>query len=133
MYVLPSSIFDILNGLTKIIDIFAIVIIAISIFQTLFIVFKSRFLYFTLTKDIRYKGPSEESKKNKVEIKNLIKGLLLALEFESANAIIKGGIFIAKSTASESFTNNFDDFVFFAGILSLRIAINQTLRRFGIR
>lgn len=43
------------------------------------------------------------------------KGWLLALEFESVNDVLKMGVYI------------------FVGILSVRIAINQTLRRISIK
>jgi hypothetical protein len=67
--------------------------------------------------------------------KNFIRGLLLALELESANAILKMGIFtslITQSSPSPPLSSlfNFNNFIFFVGVLSLRIAINQTLRRF---
>lgn len=71
--------------------------------------------------------------------KNFIKGLLLALELESANAILKMGIFTSLITQSSSFSllssssvSNFNNFIFFVAVLSLRIAINQTLRRFSM-
>ena len=73
--------------------------------------------------------------------KNFIRGLLLALELESANAILKMGIFtslITQSSSSSSLlsssssSSNFNNFIFFVAVLSLRIAINQTLRRFGM-
>jgi hypothetical protein len=69
--------------------------------------------------------------------KNFIRGLLLALELESANAILKMGIFTSLITQSfpssphlPSSLFNFNNFIFFVAVLSLRIAINQTLRRF---
>ena len=68
--------------------------------------------------------------------KNFIRGLLLALELESANAILKMGIFTSLITQSSpsppspSSLFNFNNFIFFVAVLSLRIAINQTLRRF---
>jgi hypothetical protein len=67
--------------------------------------------------------------------KNFIRGLLLALELESANAILKMGIFtslITQSSPSPPLSSlfNFNNFIFFVAVLSLRIAINQTLRRF---
>jgi hypothetical protein len=62
-----------------------------------------------------------------------MRGLLLALEFESANAILKKGVFTSILTgtirASTLYLNNF---IFFVGVFSVRIAIDQTLRRFSI-
>ncbi len=130
---LPSLIFDILDGLTKIIDIIAITIITISVLQFLVVAFQSKLSYFAFRKDDGRLERSYGKKKEKNSaIKNFIKGILLALEFESANAIIKLGIFMSKNTMPESFTNNFKDFAFFIGILLLKIAINQSLRRFRI-
>jgi hypothetical protein len=71
--------------------------------------------------------------------KSFVKGLLFALELESANAILKMGIFTASSVGlnplsvqsqavSQALASNF---LFFVVIISLRIAINQTLRRFS--
>ena len=71
--------------------------------------------------------------------KSFVKGLLFALELESANAILKMGIFTTSSVGlnplsvqsqavSQALASNF---LFFVVIISLRIAINQTLRRFS--
>jgi hypothetical protein len=66
---------------------------------------------------------------------NFIKGLLLALELESANAILKMGVFtsdlvgISTTSSTSSSTFGINNFIFFVGIFSLRIAINRTLRR----
>ncbi len=71
--------------------------------------------------------------------KSSVKGLLFALELESANAILKMGIFTTSSVGlnplsvqsqavSQALASNF---LFFVVIISLRIAINQTLRRFS--
>jgi hypothetical protein len=64
---------------------------------------------------------------------NFIKGLLLALELESANAILKIGVFTSSlvgiSTTASTSTFSINNFIFFVGIFSVRIAINQTLRR----
>jgi hypothetical protein len=64
---------------------------------------------------------------------NFIKGLLLALELESANAILKISVFTSSlvgiSTTSSTSPFSINNFIFFVGIFSVRIAINHTLRR----
>ena len=69
---------------------------------------------------------------------NFVSGLLFALELESANAILKLGLFTSMATGlSTSATTSpvpftiGNNFIFFVAVLSLRIAINQTLRRFS--
>jgi hypothetical protein len=73
--------------------------------------------------------------RRRVPRENFIRGLLLALEVESANAILKMGVFTSSLvgipiTSSSTFSIN--NFIFFVGIFSVRIAINQMLRRFDI-
>ncbi len=71
--------------------------------------------------------------------KSFVKGLLFALELESANAILKMGVFTSSSVGLNSLLLQSPssiqalsgNFLFFVVILSLRIAINQTLRRFS--
>jgi hypothetical protein len=71
--------------------------------------------------------------KRKIAKENFIKGLLLALELESGNAILKLGIFTSIMTGTiTASTLNMNNFIFFIGVLSVRIGINQTLRRFSI-
>ena len=124
--------------ITSIIDIIAIVVIAVSVFTTILPLIKS-----TITSSLPFVIKSSSSDRQtaaenyvlrrRVAKKNLTKGLLLALELESANAILKIGIFtsslVGLSTTSSSSTFGINNFIFFAGIFSLRIAINQTLRR----
>jgi hypothetical protein len=69
---------------------------------------------------------------------NFVSGLLFALELEAANAILKLGLFTSMATGLSSSTtttlvsfNIWNNFIFFVAVLSLRIAINQTLRRFS--
>jgi hypothetical protein len=72
--------------------------------------------------------------KGEIAIKNLVRGLLFALELEAANAILKLGVFtsfltgatLLSGTSSISIVNNF---IFFIALLSVRIGINQGLRR----
>lgn len=115
---------------TRVIDIMTVSVIAISAFQALITILKQRLFIFS-----NYERASTQgSNKNQTDtvVKNFIKGLLLALEFESANAIIKMGMFTASITTENSLASNFNDFAFFVGILLLRIVINQSLRRFSI-
>ncbi len=73
----------------------------------------------------------------------LVSGLLFALELESASAILKASLFgslairegsnfasagLLSTTGNSSLLNNF---LFFVGILSLRIAINYSLQKYG--
>jgi hypothetical protein len=52
---------------------------------------------------------------------------------ESANAILKMGVFTSILTGTiTASTFNLNNFIFFVGVFSVRIAINQTLRRFSI-
>jgi hypothetical protein len=116
--------------ITSIIDIIAITIIAITIIQIIIYFFK-----------YNVKSPViSSSNSDSTNIKKIfISGLLLALEFEAANAILKMGVYtslaidksvLSSSTISDDFINNF---IIFIMILSIRIAINQSLRRFGDR
>lgn len=87
----------------------------------------------------RYDIQIKNSKDHKVQsykvsssTRNLIRGLLLGLEFESASAIIKLGIFMTNIIISAPMGDNINDFLFFSSIITLRIIINQSLRRFNI-
>ena len=123
--------------ITSIIDIIAIVVIAVSVFTTILPLIKS-----TITSSLPFVIKSSSDRQTAADNyvsrriaakKNLIKGLLLALELESANAILRIGIFTSSlvgiSTTSSTNTFGINNFIFFIGIFSLRIAINQTLRR----
>lgn len=106
--------------ITKTIDFFVVLIIGISATQT--ILPAARYML-KLDKKTKYN--------NNIAIRNFVKGLLLALELESANAILKMGMFTLNITNVDShMPQNTDDFVFFVAVLSVRIAINQSLRRF---
>jgi len=125
--------------ITQILDVFAVTMVAISVFQALaFNIFKkSSFPFSYLYNDSNNQDKiSKDSKfqasKVSTSTRNLIRGLLLALEFESASAIIKLGIFMTNITLSDPNGNNINNFLFFASILTLRIIINQSLRRFNI-
>lgn len=125
--------------ITTILDVFAVTIVAISVFQALISsVFKHVSYPFSFLSN-RYDIHIKISKDHKVQSykvssspRNLIRGLLWGLEFESASVIIKLGIFMINITISAPMGDNINDFLFFSSILTLRIIINQSLRRFNI-
>jgi hypothetical protein len=129
---------SIISIITSIIDIFAIVVIAVTVFTSILPLIKST-ATLSLPFIIRSSSDRQSVKENyllrrRVVKENFIRGLLLALELESANAILKMGVFTSSLvgisiTSSSSSTFSINNFVFFVGIFSLRIAINQTLRR----
>lgn len=122
--------------ITSVIDIIAVSIIAISIIQIIFYLLKYNHKSLHLLQESFFS--------NSIIVKrNFISGLLLALEFEAANAILKMGVFasliisqfepssstsISTTTISDNFINNF---IIFIIVLSVRIVINQSLRRFN--
>ena len=116
---------DITFTITSLIDIIAVSVIAVSIIQTIYYLsiynFKS-ILLSTKTKTI--------SNSNVIQ-RNFITGLILALEFEAANTILKMGVFTSlvidksSSTLSDNFINNF---IIFVMVISIRIAIRRFLR-----
>jgi hypothetical protein len=129
---------SIISIITSIIDIFAIVVIAVTVFTSILPLIKSTA---TLSLPFLVKSSSDRqtAKENyvlgrrRVIKENFIKGLLLALELESANAILKIGVFTSSlvgiSTTASTSTFSINNLIFFVGIFSVRIAINQTLRR----
>ena len=128
---------SIISIITSIIDIFAIVVIAVTVFISILPLIKST-ATLSLPFLIKSSPDRQTAKENYVLRKrivkeNFIKGLLLALELESPNAILKMGIFTSSlvgiSTTLSTSTFNINNFIFFVGIFSVRIAINQTLRR----
>lgn len=130
---------DILVVITQILDVFAVTIVAVSVFQALvFGTFKrSSFPLSYLFTNSNNQGRNRKDYKVQVSkvrtsTRNLVSGLLLALEFEAASAIIKLGIFMTNITLSDPFGNNMNNFLFFVSILTLRIIINQSLRKFNI-
>ncbi len=109
---------DIIFIITKTIDFFVVLIIGISAFQTIIPIVISI---------IKVK------RKENNAIKSFINSLLLALELESANAILKMGLFASGTiNADHLISSNTNNFIFFVAVLSVRIAINQTLRRYSI-
>ena len=131
-----QSIISIINS---IIDIFAIVVIAVTVFTSILPLIKSAAalpLPFVIKSSSDRQTATENYKlRRRVVKENFIKGLLLALELESANAILKMGVFtsglvgISTISSTSSSTFGINNFIFFVGIFSVRIAINQTLRR----
>lgn len=125
--------------ITTILDVFAVTIVAISVFQALISsVFKHvsySFSFLSNRYDIQIKISNDhkvQSYKVSSSPRNLIRGLLWGLEFESASVIIKLGIFMINITIFAPMGDNINDFLFFSSILTLRIIINQSLRRFNI-
>ncbi len=110
----------IISLITITIDLFAVLIIGVSALQTMAPLITSVVI-----------GPINRN--NDASIKGFINSLLLALELESANAILKMGMFIINNTNADSqVSQDINDFIFFVAVLSVRITINQTLRRFNI-
>lgn len=107
---------------TKTIDIFVVFVIGVSAFQI--------FVPLLLT-IIKFKEKNNDGNNS---VKSFISSLLLALELESANAILKMGLFISNNASNDylSAINN-NNLIFFVAVLSVRIAINQTLKRYNIK
>jgi hypothetical protein len=126
----------IISIISLIIDTFAIAVVAVSVLAGIFALIESTatsFLPFFIKSSSNKQNEENHLLTRRVAKENFIKGLLLALELESANAILKMGVFssilvgIPSSLSSSTFSIN--NFIFFVGIFSIRIAINQTLRR----
>lgn len=124
---------DIIFLITSFIDLFAIIVIGVSVSLSILPLLKTTIKSGSVTS--KFSEADQESdltvNKRRIAKNNFIKGLLLALELESANAILKLGIFTSILTGTIS-TFNMNNFIFFIGLLSIRIAINQSLRRFNI-
>jgi hypothetical protein len=107
---------------TRTIDIFVVFVIGVSAFQI--------FVPLLLTV-IKFKEKNNDGNNS---VKSFISSLLLALELESANAILKMGLFISNNASNDylSAINN-NNLIFFVAVLSVRIAINQTLKRYNIK
>ncbi len=104
--------------ITNTIDFFVVFIISISAFQTVIPIV----IYVTKVK-----------RKENIAIKSFINSLLLALELESANAVLKMGLFTSITISTDNIVSgNINNFIFFVSLLSVRILINQTLRRCSI-
>jgi hypothetical protein len=111
---------NIIFVITKTIDFFVVLIICISTIQTIIPIIISV---------IKIK----RKENNNIAIMSFINSLILSLELESANAILKMGLFASNATSYDHITsNNINSFIFFVAVLSVRIAINQTIRRYSI-
>lgn len=124
--------------ITSSIDVFAIIVIGVSFFSILHLLKITIKSNPNISKSSEDEHPGQEGdlmiNKRKIAKENFIKGLLLALELESGNAILKLGIFTSILTGTVITTTmlNMNNFIFFIGVLSVRIGINQTLRRFNV-
>ena|SRR5919109_2685080 len=140
---------DIIFLITSFIDIFAIIVIGVSVSFSILALLKITITFNPFTSNSFEKLSEQErshylmtNRRRRIKIakENFIKGLLLALDLESANAILKLGVFSSSiltgtatmSTATTTSTFNMNNFLFFIGVLSIRIGINQTLRRFNV-
>jgi hypothetical protein len=127
---------DIIFLITSFIDVFAIIVIGVSVSFSIWPILKTTIKSDRFTSNSSEGHSDQESDlmidKRKIAKENFIKGLLLALELESGNAILKLGIFTSILTGTiTTSTLNMNNFIFFVGVLSVRIGINQTLRRFN--
>ena len=141
---------DFIFLITSTIDIFAATIIAVSTFQAIIRIIKVTIIS---TLDVRNRLQSSSSSAQEKLVqhdsrdtkrkgywikKNFVRGLLLALELESANAILKMGLFTSimiemqQPSLQLTTVQNINNFIFFVAILSIRVAINQTLRKYSI-
>jgi len=132
-FLLPYiNIEDIIFTITLVIDIFAISVIAVSVIQTIY--YLSLYKFKSLLSSAAAKTTSI-SNLNIIQ-RNFVTGFILALEFEAANTILKMGVFTSlvidksSTTLSDSFINNF---IIFVMVISIRIAIKQSLGRFKKR
>jgi hypothetical protein len=129
---------SIISTISSMIDIFAIAVIGVSVFGSIPALIKTTA---TLPLPFLIRSPPERQTatenylvRRRVVKENLIRGLLLALELESANAILKMGVFTSGVvgiyiTSSSTNTFGINNFIFFVAIFSLRIAINRALTR----
>jgi hypothetical protein len=127
---------DIIFFITSFIDVFAIIVIGVSVPFSISPILKTTIKSNPFTSNSSEGHSDQEGdltiNKRKIAKENFIKGLLLALELESGNAILKLGIFTSILTGTiTTSTLNMNNFIFFVGVLSVRIGINQTLRRFN--
>ena len=107
--------------ITKTVDLLVVGVIGVSALQTVLPALRSTI------------KARQKSKGNNIAIRSFIKSLLLALELESANAVLKMGMFALNAANADSHASqNTHNFLFFVAVLSVRIAINQTLVRFNV-
>jgi hypothetical protein len=140
---LPIAI-SVIHSVITAIAIMAAVIILISILQA--IVPSLRYSLKTIQTINTSSANGNSSDVGSISLHNkkqhFVKGLLMALEFESANAVLKLGLFASVATGMgsnnmpliSSFqidSGNVNNFLFFVTVLSLRTVINQALKRFS--
>ena len=134
---------DFIHLITPVIDFLVVSVVAISIVQAIAPLMKVMIRNLaSITNSFHHEPGFQEQdylfKHNYcIAKKNLVRGLLFALELESANAILKMGIFTSFFVDTSSLTgtssgNIVSNFVFFLAVLSVRIGINQGLRRFDV-
>jgi hypothetical protein len=126
---------DLVSLITTLIDLLAVSVIAISIIQAIAPLTKVMVSgLMTVAGSFYYHERQLQDQKSlyrhkgQIAKKNLIRGLLLALELESANAILKMGILTSFLTgdlpSADSSANTVNNFIFFIAVLSIRIGIN---------
>jgi hypothetical protein len=122
---------DIISTIILVIDIIAISVIAVSVIQTIF------YLSIYNFKSILLSAKTTSISHSNIIHKNFITGLILALELEAANTILRMGVFTSlvidkssSTTLSDNFINNF---IIFVTVISIRIVIKQSLGRFNKR
>ena len=117
---------DIIFTITSLIDIIAVSVIVVSVIQTIY------YLSIYNFKSILSSAKTKTISNSNIIQRNFITGLILALEFEAANTILKMGVFTSlvidksSSTISDNFINNF---IIFVMVISIRIAIKRSLGR----
>ena len=119
------NISNIISIITKTRDFIAVLIIGVSAIQTITPII------------ITLINLNKKNKNDYVSLKSFINSLLLALELESANAILKMAVFVSNATDTiqgnlPTSSTNINNFIFFVALLTVRIAINQTLRKYNI-
>ena len=121
---------DIIFTITLVIDIIAISVIAVTVIQTIY------YLSIYNFKSILLSSKKSAISNSNIIQRNFITGLILALEFEVANTILRMGVFTSlvidksSTTLSDNFINNF---IIFVMVISIRIAIKRSLGRFNKR
>jgi hypothetical protein len=123
---------DIIFSITLVIDIIAVSVIAVSVIQTIYYLLIYNF------KSLLSSAKTTSILNSNIIQRNFITGLILALEFEAANTVLKMGVYtslaIDKSPSSSILSDNFiNNFIIFVMVISIRIAIKQSLGRFNKR
>jgi hypothetical protein len=123
---------DIIFSITLAIDIIAVSVIAVSVIQTIYYLLIYNF------KSLLSSAKTTSISNSNIIQRNFITGLILALEFEAANTVLKMGLYtslaIDKSPSSSILSDNFiNNFIIFIMVISIRIAIKQSVGRFNKR